>query len=163
MLSCSNSQDSNMGAGPSAEAPTEARASLWIAPALLGHSSTEFTLEGQMSPRTVATTLAQFPNLDSNVLRGICKGLCETLEYCAASHVEQTGALQDQIQTLESTLHDCTNDHETLTETLQEHVEILEQQLNCAIHPSPDDIPEGFSLNDGRYPMLYITVVPREM
>jgi hypothetical protein len=31
-----------------------------------------------MSPCTVTTTLTQFPNLDSNVLRGICKGLCQT-------------------------------------------------------------------------------------
>jgi hypothetical protein len=58
-----------------------------------------------MSPCTVATTLAQFPNLNANVLRGICKGL----------------------------------------------------------HPSPDDAPEGFSLNDSQYPMLYITVAPQEM
>jgi hypothetical protein len=116
-----------------------------------------------MSPCTVATTLAQFPNLDSNVLRGICKGLCETLKYHAASHVEQTGALQNQIQTLESTLHDHTNDHEALAETLQERVEILEQQLDRATHPSPNDAPKGFSLNDSQYPMLYITVTPREM
>jgi hypothetical protein len=163
MPSHSNSQDSNMGAGPSTEAPAEAWASPRIAPALLAHLSTEFTLEGQMSPHTIATTLAQFPNLDSNVLRGICKGLCKTLEYHAASHVEQTGALQDQIQMLESTLHNRTNDHETLTKTLQEHIEILEQQLDRTIHPSPDDTPEGFSLNNGRYPMLYITVVPWEM
>jgi hypothetical protein len=152
-----------MGVSPSAEAPTETQASLRVAPALLSRLSTEFTLEGQMSPCTVATTLAQFPNLDSNVLRGICKGLCQTLEFRAADHVEQTGALQDRIQTLESTLQDCTNDHETLTKTLQEHIEILEQQLNCAIHPSPDDAPKGFSINDGWYPMLYITVAPREM
>jgi hypothetical protein len=101
-----------------------------------------------MSPCTVATTLAQFPNLDSNILRGICKGLCQTLEFHAADHIEQTRALQDRIQTLESTLQDRTNDHETLAETLQEHVKILEQQLDCAIHPSPNDAPEGFSLND---------------
>jgi hypothetical protein len=116
-----------------------------------------------MSPCTVATTLAQFPNLDSNILKGICKGLCQTLEFRAADHVKQTGALQDRIQTLESTLQDHTNDHKTLAETLQEHIEILEQQLNCAIHPSPDDAPEGFSLNNGQYPMLYITVAPQEM
>jgi hypothetical protein len=151
-----------MGAGPS-EAPADAQASLQIAPALLSCSATEFTLEGQMSPHTVATTLAQFPNLDSNVLRGICKGLCKTLEHRAADHVEQTGALQDRIQTLESTLHDRTNDHVALTKTLQERVEILEQQLDRATHPSPDNAPEGFSFNDGQYPMLYITVAPREM
>jgi hypothetical protein len=163
MPSRSNSQDGNMGAGPSAETLAETRVSPRVAPALLSCSSTEFTLEGRMSPRTVAITLAQFPNLDSNVLRGICKGLCQTLEVCAADHVEQTGALQDRIQTLESTLQDRTNDHETLTETLQECVEILEQQLDRTIHPSPDNAPEGFSLNNGRYPMLYITVAPREM
>jgi hypothetical protein len=163
MPSHSNLQDSNMGAGPSTEAPTETQASLQIAPALLSRSLTEFTLEGQMSPCTVATTLAQFPNLDSNVLRGICKGLCQTLEFRATDHVEQTRALQDRIQTLESTLQDRTNDHETLAKTLQECVEILEQQLDRTIHPSPDNAPEGFSLNDGQYPMLYITVAPREM
>jgi hypothetical protein len=152
-----------MGAGPSAETPAEARASPWIASALLTHSLTEPFLEGQMSLHTVATTLAQFPNLDSNILRGICKGLCQTLEFCTTDHIKQTGALQDRIQTLENTLQDRTNDHETLAETLQEHIEILEQQLDCAIHPSPDDVPEGFSLNNGQYPMLYITVVPREM
>jgi hypothetical protein len=163
MLSCSNSQDSNMGAGPSAEAPAEAQVSPQIAAALLTHLSTEFSLEGRMSPCTIATTLAQFPNLNSNVLRGICKGLCQTLEFCSADHIKQTRALQDRIQTLESTLQDRTNDHETLAKTLQERVEILEQQLDHATHPSPDDAPEGFSLNDGRYPMLYITVAPREM
>jgi hypothetical protein len=64
---------------------------------------------------------------------------------------------------LEGTLLDCTNDHKTLAETLQERVKILEQQLNRATHPSPDEAPEGFSLNNSRYPMLYITVTPREM
>jgi hypothetical protein len=152
-----------MGAGPSTEAPTETRASLQVAPALLSCLSTEFALEGQMSPHTVATTLAQFPNLDSNVLRGICKGLCQTLESHVANHVEQTGALQDQIQTLESTLQDRTNDHKTLAKTLQERIKTLEQQLDRAIHPSPDDAPEGFRLNGDWYPMLYITVAPREM
>jgi hypothetical protein len=138
MLSCSNSQDSNLGAGP----------------------STKPILEAQMSPHTVAATLANFPNLDTNILRGICKGLCETLETCTADHVASTEALQGQVQTLEDTLQDCTNDHKTLAETLQECVEILERQLNCTTHPSPDNVPEGFKVNNGLYPMLYITVVP---
>jgi hypothetical protein len=116
-----------------------------------------------MSPHTVATTLTQFPNLNNNILRGICKGLCQTLEFRTTDHIEQTGALQDWIQTLEGTLQDCTNDHETLAETLQECVEVLEQQLDCAIHPSPNDAPKGFCLNDGWYPMLYITVMLQEM
>jgi hypothetical protein len=141
MLSHSNSQDSNLGAGPLSEP----------------------ILEAQMSPCTVTTTLANFPNLDANILRGICKGLCKTLETCAADHASSTEALQGQVQALEDTLQDCTNNHETLAETLQECVEILEQQLDHTTHPSPNNVLEGFMANNGLYPMLYITVMPNEM
>jgi hypothetical protein len=141
MPSCSNLQDSNLGASP----------------------LTEPILETRMSPCTVATTLANFANLDTNVLQGICKGLCETLETHAADHAAQTGALQECVQTLEGTLKTHANNCNALSKALQECVKVLEQQLDHAAHPSPNNVLEGFKTNNGLYPMLYITVVPNEM
>jgi hypothetical protein len=61
-------------------------------------------LETRMSPYTVTTTLANFPNLDANILWGICKGLCETLETRTTNHAAHTRALQEHVQMLEGTL-----------------------------------------------------------
>jgi hypothetical protein len=55
------------------------------------------------------------------------------------------------------------NDHNALSEALQECIKILEQQLNCVTHPSPNNVPEGFKVNDGLYPMLYITIAANEI
>jgi hypothetical protein len=120
-------------------------------------------LETQMSPHTIATTLANFPNLNTNVLQGICKGLCKTFETCTADHAAHTRALQEHVQMLEGTLQTHANDHNALNKALQGCVEVLEQQLDCVTHPSPNNIPKGFKVNDGLYPMLYITVVANEM
>jgi hypothetical protein len=150
MPSRANSQDSDMGAGPSA------------GPLFATNSSEDAALETRMSPRTVASTLANFPNLDANILRGICKGLCDTLNTHAVDYVMHTAALQERVQTLEADLHACTDDHTTLAKTLQEHAETLEQQLNRTTHPHINDPPEGFKVNED-YPMLYITVTANEM
>jgi hypothetical protein len=117
MPSHANSQDSNMGAEP----PT-----VNIAP------------NTRMSPCTVASTLDNHPNLDSNILRALCTGLCNTLEAWG----KQT---QAQVQVYE------------------ECIEGLEMQLDCARHPHADNAPDGFKPNDDKYPMLYITTTPNEM
>jgi hypothetical protein len=117
MPSRANSQDSNMGAEP----PT-----VDIGP------------NARMSPRTVASTLQSHPNLEPNILRALCTGLCNTLE----ARGEQTQA-RNQIY--------------------EERIEELEMQLDRARHPHTDDAPDGFKPNDDKYPMLYITTAPNEI
>jgi hypothetical protein len=117
MPSRANSQDSNMGAEP----PT-----VNIAP------------NARMSPCTIASTLNNHPNLDSNILWARGTGLCNTLE----ARGEQT---QAQVQIYE------------------ERIKGLEMQLDRARHPHADDAPDGFKPNDNKYPMLYITTTPNEM
>jgi hypothetical protein len=117
MPSCANSQDSNMGTKPPA---------VNIGP------------NARMSPCAVASTLDNHPNLDSNILRALCTGLCNTLE----ARGEQ---MQVQVQ------------------VYKERIKGLEMQLDRARHPHIDDAPNGFKPNDDKYPMLYITTTPNEM
>ena len=53
-----------------------------------------------MSPRTVNTVLAAFPDADNATLKGICRGLVETIKKHEAEHALETQRLNSQINGL---------------------------------------------------------------
>ena len=88
-----------------------------------------------MSPSTVATTLAVHPDLNTDILRAITKGLLTTIARCNAQENIEIHRLKEQI----TGLHD--------------RVEHYENIFECA--------PNGYIKNDGQVPHFFIPLGDR--
>jgi hypothetical protein len=86
--------------------------------------------EPPMSPATVATTLAAHPDLNTDILRAITKGLLATIARHDAQEASEIHRLNEQIHGL----HD--------------RVEHYKNIFECA--------PNGYIENDGRVPQFFI-------
>ena len=88
------------------------------------------SLEPPMSPGTVATTLAAYPDLNADILQAIAKGLLTTITRHDAQEASEICCLKEQVRGL----HD--------------HVEHYENIFERA--------PDGYIKNNGRVPHFYI-------
>jgi hypothetical protein len=83
-----------------------------------------------MSPSTIATTLAAYPDLNADILRAITKGFLATIAQCDAQEASKICRLNEQIHGL--------HDH------VEHYKNIFERAL------------DGYIENDGRVPHFYI-------